>query len=162
MLIGCIADTHIPTRAKRIPDEALEAFQEVDAVFHCGDMVTLEALEPLERMARVVAVRGNMDESEVVQRFATRVVVPVGNLRIGLTHGSGMPRGLAQRIWRQFADVEVDAIVFGHSHVPFAERIGGVFMFNPGSATSNGAAGYCSVGILDVDDGISGRIVRLP
>ena len=45
MLIGCIADTHIPTRAKRIPDEVMEAFQGVDAIFHCGDMVKLEALE---------------------------------------------------------------------------------------------------------------------
>jgi len=162
MWIGCISDTHIPVRARRIPEEALRAFEGVDAILHAGDMTCLEAIEPLERIARVIAVRGNMDGPEVAARFEARVIVPAGDFRIGLVHGSGMPQGLARRVRAQFEAAGVDAVVFGHSHVPLAEKVDGMFMFNPGSPTDRGVADFCSVGLLRIDEEITGQIIRLP
>ena len=37
MLIGVISDTHIPERAKKIPDKVYELFEDVDLILHAGD-----------------------------------------------------------------------------------------------------------------------------
>ena len=57
-----LADTHLPKRAKALPDEVWRAVDEADVVFHAGDWVdeaTLDALE--QRAARLVGVWGNND-----------------------------------------------------------------------------------------------------
>jgi len=54
----------------------------------------------------------------------------------------------------------VDAIVFGHTHMPYAKVQDGVFMFNPGSI--NPYRSDPSVGLLEIDNrGIRGRILPL-
>ena len=162
MQIGVISDTHVPTRSRFLPQEVLRLFDGVDLILHAGDLVSLQVLEPLERIARVVAVSGNMDEPEVVERLPRRVIVPAGRFRIGMIHGSGMPHDLSARARVEFHVNEVDAIVFGHSHIPVTGVLDSVYMMNPGSPTTRGRAGYTSVGIMDVGDEIGGRILRVP
>jgi putative phosphoesterase len=40
MLIGLISDTHIPDRARQLPDNVLEAFKDVDLILHAGDLTS--------------------------------------------------------------------------------------------------------------------------
>ena len=163
MLIGVISDTHIPARAKRIPQEALDAFYKVDLILHAGDLTCLEAIEPLRRVARVIAVRGNMDGPEVMDKLNTQETVPVGKRCVGLTHGVGKPGDVVSRVRRQFDSEDVDVVVFGHSHQAMAGWLERVYMFNPGSATDALGGDRRSVGLLQVeDDEIHGRIVPLP
>ena len=163
MLIGVISDTHIPERAKMVPQEVVNAFQGVDLILHAGDLVTWEALEPLERIARVIAVRGNMDTPEVREKLRAQVTMKTGKYRLGMTHGSGKPGDLVRRVCPQFERENVNIIVFGHSHEAFADWVDGVYMFNPGSATVNVSAKERSVGLLRIDeDGIRGTIVPMP
>ena len=57
---------------------------------------------------------------------------------------------------------KVRVIVFGHTHAPCNEEVGGVLLFNPGSPTDMRFAPYCSFGILTVQEGEArGEIVRL-
>ena len=39
MLVGIIADTHIPHRLKAVPQAVFEIFSEVDLILHAGDIV---------------------------------------------------------------------------------------------------------------------------
>lgn len=163
MLIGVISDTHIPQRAKMVPREALDAFQGVDLILHAGDLTTLDALEPLEAISRVIAVRGNMDAPEARSTLPKEKVLETNGARIGMTHGSGKPEDLHIRLRKHFEDRRLNVIVFGHSHEPFAEWVGDVFMFNPGSPTDDVYAKQRSVGLLRIDgDGVRGQIVPLP
>ena len=72
------------------------------------------------------------------ERLGTARIVEVESLRIGLTHGHAGPgRMTPERARLTFArtDPPVDAIAFGHSHQPMVERIGRLWLINPGSPT---------------------------
>ena len=157
MKIGVVSDTHL-----RNPDQLLErilteVFIDTDIILHAGDIVTRRVLDRLEESG-VQAVCGNMDDSEVSSSIPQVRVIPAAGLRIGLIHGWGSRIGLAQRILDRFDDPNLDLVVYGHSHEPFWEKVNGVRMFNPGSATSRG-----TIGILEITDGrIDAQILPVP
>ena len=160
--IGVLADTHLADTGAAyafLQDLIERQFAAVDLILHAGDIVApglLTALSPCP----VLAVRGNMDPA--APDLPLKRVVEVAGVRIGLIHGWGPPAGLTQRVRRDFADLLVDCLVFGHSHVPMCQRQGGLLLFNPGSATDRRGQPNCSVGLLEVQDGaIRGRIIML-
>ncbi len=166
--VGVISDTHVPRRAKVIPDWVFEAFEGVDLILHAGDLTTLDVLDELARLAPVEAVAGNVDlmGGGGAAALPRRRVVDVAGVRIGLIHGDEGPgRSTPERARLAFANA-TRAVVFGHSHQPFNELIEGVLMFNPGSATDPRTAGEPSVGILtirpDRDPPVDGELVHRP
>ena len=81
---------------------------------------------------------GNNDGPALHARFGTQLVLDVDGARIGVTHGHLGPGATTRdRAHRAFADEPgLDAIVFGHSHIPLVERLdGGTWLVNPGSPT---------------------------
>ena len=60
VIIGVIADTHghLDSRVQRV-------FSDVEMILHAGDIGSLSVVQQLERIAPVVAVRGNMDRGAV-------------------------------------------------------------------------------------------------
>ena len=103
-----------------------------------------------------------MDDWDVRSRLDARRIVEVAGCRIGLIHGNGRPTGLHLRALDAFRKNQVNAVVFGHTHRPYSERIEGVLVFNPGSPTDNRFTPYRSVGKLILEnDVISGEIIRL-
>jgi len=52
---------------------------------------------------------------------------------IGLTHNPGLKEGREERLRLRFPECAV--VVYGHTHLPQAERHGGVWILNPGSPT---------------------------
>ena len=57
MLIGLISDTHIPDRAKVLPQKVMEAFSEVELILHAGDLTSPKVIEELETIAPVMAIQ---------------------------------------------------------------------------------------------------------
>jgi len=160
MRIGVISDTHFTDTAEGIAFmHALMAgpLAGVDMLLHAGDLVREEILSAVTDCP-VYAVRGNMDHHSTLP---SRRVVKAGDKRIGLAHGWGPPAGLAQRLLKEFAGESLDALVFGHSHRPLCLDHGGVLLFNPGSAADRRDEPHHTVGILDVGEQISGRILQL-
>ena len=45
--IGLISDTHIPTRAKKIPLAVFDIFKNATYIVHSGDLVQLEVIDKL-------------------------------------------------------------------------------------------------------------------
>jgi putative phosphoesterase len=146
-----ISDTHART-IDEIPAAVRKALSEADLIIHAGDFTREAVLDGLLSMGKVKAVSGNMDSAELKSRLPQREVFQVSGRKIGLTHGSGAPWGIADRVRQQFADVDV--IIFGHSHEPCNSYIQGVLLFNPGQARD-------SFGLLNIDDGIKADIVRV-
>ena len=85
--IGVVADTHVGELLPELPGEVCEALAGVDLILHAGDIIDPAALEVLRAVAPVVAVRGNHDNREVRRDLPRDVLVRVGGVRIGLTHG---------------------------------------------------------------------------
>ena len=163
MRIGVISDTHIPERARRLPEKVLQEFKKVDLILHAGDLVELKVLDDLRlSCSQLKAVYGNMDPLEVRGVLAEKEIIKINGYRIGLVHGFGPPARIIESVSSLFKDDAVEAIVFGHSHAPVNEIREGIFYFNPGSPTDRIFAAYNSFGILKLEkDKVEGRIIRI-
>ena len=151
MRIGVVSDTHV-TSFVEVPDRILVALAEVDLIIHAGDFVTEDVFDGLKRLGEVKAVWGNMDSNELKRILPEKELLLIEEKRIGITHGSGGPYGIEDRVSRMFKDVDV--IIYGHSHQPRNEIKEGVLFFNPGRARN-------SFGILTIGKEVKGEIVNL-
>ncbi len=132
MLIGLISDTHIPDRAKILPQNVIDAFKDVDLILHAGDLTSPRVIEELERIAPVMAVQGNMDRVNGIDLPKAKKLEAEG-LKIGMVHGEVYPRADTQQLVYLAKELDVDILVSGHSHQPKIEKKDGVLLINPGS-----------------------------
>ncbi|HEX9132300.1 MAG TPA: metallophosphoesterase family protein [Ktedonobacteraceae bacterium] len=159
--IGVISDTHIP-HFKKIPDVIWEHFAGVELIIHAGDLSRLSVIAELETIAPVVAVRGNIEEEEVVRKLPIKREIVVGHCRIGVVHILGDSHNRENIARQEYPHAR--CVVYGHTHVPWNQAHDGLLLFNPGSATDRRRQPRCSVGLLYMDDeaeGIRGEIVWL-
>lgn len=157
MKIGVLSDTHIPSRAKALPEIVLQAFQEVDYIIHAGDITSPEVLDTLNTLAPVIAVSGNVDPDKLRAILSDKEIVALDGYRIGVTHGHGSTGKTLDRVIKCFQNDPVDCIIFGHSHIPYCEKKDHVLLFNPGSPTDKRRNRFYSFGILELGSGIEAR-----
>ena len=132
MLIGLISDTHIPDRAKILPTNVIEAFDDVELILHAGDLTSPKVLEELEKIAPVMAVQGNMDRANGIDLPKAKII-EVEGLKIGVIHGEVYPRADSDQLLYLAKELNVDILVSGHSHQPKIEQKEGILLLNPGS-----------------------------
>ena len=132
MLIGLISDTHIPDRAREIPEKVLTSFKNVDLILHAGDLTTTEVIDELEKIAPVIAVQGNMDRVAHIDLPKAKVIT-VEEIKIGIAHGEVYPRADKQQLLYLDRQLDVNILVTGHSHQPKIEQVEDVLLLNPGS-----------------------------
>ncbi|MDD5565963.1 MAG: metallophosphoesterase [Candidatus Omnitrophica bacterium] len=162
MKIGVIADTHIPDRADAIPDEILKEFRNVDMVIHAGDLVDVKVIQDLKRVCHnVEAVWGNMDPAEVRELLPEKKIMKIGKFRVGIMHGYGHPDKLPELLLEEFKNDQVDLVIFGHSHKPAEFVKNGIRFFNPGSVTDKLFTVFNSYGIIEINDVIKSKIIKL-
>ena len=150
MLIGLISDTHIPDRAKEIPEKVFEAFSEVDLIMHAGDLTSPKVIDDLEQIAPVMAIQGNMDRARGIDLPAAKVIEAEG-LKIGIVHGEVYPRADTQQLVYLAKELDADILISGHSHQPKIEQKDGVLLLNPGSPIVPRLADR-TVMILEIND----------
>lgn len=131
MLAVVIADTHIPRRAKALPEALTPHFGRADLILHAGDLMDPAILDELAAHAPVMAVRGNLDPPEA--RLPETLELDFGGAKVAVIHDSGQKRGRWNRMRRRFPEARV--VVFGHSHIPWLEDENGLLLLNPGSPT---------------------------
>jgi putative phosphoesterase len=120
--VGVISDTHGLVRP-----EALTALQGVSWMIHAGDIGTPEVLQALQKIAPVVAVRGNNDKGPWAEALPETLDVAVGTWSLYVLHD-------VKTLGRNPQLAGFRAVVAGHSHRPRLEEHRGVLFFNPGSA----------------------------
>ncbi len=150
--IAVISDTHIPSRMDRLPSELLHALTEVDCIIHAGDIVQMQVIDQLQKIAPVYAVCGNMDAGELRHILPQKYILEIEGKKIGITHGAGDPFTIKKRILKLFADTPVDCIVFGHTHHAEIETRNNILLVNPGSPTDRVFAKRQSFALITIDD----------
>ena len=100
-LIGVISDTHGVVRP-----EALSYFGGADLIFHGGDIGSVAVLRALERIAPVVAVRGNCDREEWSKELPISRSFEIEGRRFLIVHNR---RDL------KVPPRDFDGVIFGHS-----------------------------------------------
>ncbi len=135
--------------------EALRALEGSELIVHAGDVGHADVLTALERIAPVVAVRGNNDRGAWARRLRETETVDVDGARLFIIHD-------VNELDRDPAASGFAAVIAGHSHRPGIERRGGVLFFNPGSAGPRRFSLPLAVGRADVRRGrVRARIIRL-
>lgn len=147
------SDTHVPARAKRLPDDLMAGIDAADVVIHAGDWIDEATLDLFEsRSRRLVAVYGNNDGPGLRHRLPEVARVELGGLRFGVVHETGAATGRERRCAERFPDLDV--LVFGHSHIPWDTTApGGLRLLNPGSPTDRRRQPHCTYLTLTVMDG---------
>jgi putative phosphoesterase len=155
MDIAIVSDTHIPSRATRIPDTFRERIRDADHVLHAGDFDSKGALADVRDLApELTAVHGNMDPQVGLPSVAT---VDLGGVTFVLTHGTGSPRGWHDRVAATVREEtprgESGVGVAGHTHEVVDETHGEVRLLNPGSATGAAPADRTTMLTAEAVDG---------
>jgi putative phosphoesterase len=150
--LAVIADTHLPRGRRRLPDACVERIRAADLLIHAGDFSSVAAFEQLAAIGpELIAVHGNVDEAELLERLPSQRVVEFEGARIGVIHDAGPARSRLARMRRLFEGA--DAVIFGHSHIPLHERDGRFQIFNPGSPTERRRAPSHTMGLAEVARG---------
>ena len=154
-LVGVISDTH-----GRLDERVFDLFAGVSHIIHAGDIGDEELIWRLEKVAPVIAVRGNNDAATMCFPAERRAVI----------------RGLTFYVRHQFATAEKlnaaqqrlieqrmpDVVIFGHSHQAYSGQWRGTLLFNPGSAGPKRFSLPRSVGLLELrEDAVASRIITL-
>jgi putative phosphoesterase len=139
-----VADTHVPKRARALPEQVWAAVGDADVVFHAGDWVSPDLLDEFEqRSTRLIGVYGNNDGDELRRRLPEKVNVTLDGVRFSMIHETGQAKGREQRCEALFPDADV--LVFGHSHIPWdTVAPGGLRLLNPGSPTDRRRQPVCT------------------
>jgi len=120
--IGILSDTHGLLRA-----EVLERLAGSDLIIHAGDIGDPEILARLGTLARVVAVKGNIDQTKPLSELPATELVEAGMSLIYVLHN-------LEDLDLDPRAAEIDVVVSGHSHNPGVREKDGVLYLNPGSA----------------------------
>ncbi|TSD65604.1 metallophosphoesterase family protein [Aeromicrobium piscarium] len=153
MRLLLMSDTHVPTRARDLPDRLWAEVDAADVVFHAGDWMDLALFERLEeRSARLVACWGNNDGDDLRTRMPERADVELDGIRFTVVHETGASKGREKRMAVLYPDTDV--LVFGHSHIPWdTVADNGLRLLNPGSPTDRRRQPHCTYMTATVADG---------
>jgi putative phosphoesterase len=147
-----LADTHVNT-LEYLPKKIIDAISTVDLIIHAGDFTDVQVLKELKQLREVKAVQGNMDSMELKTTLPVKEIFEIESKRIGITHGSGSPWGIEERVRKMFESDQIEIIVYGHSHQSQNTVINNILFFNPGKAIE-------SFGILTIDGEAKGEIIN--
>ena len=124
--VGILSDNHSDW-----PPHIAESLAGVDAIIHAGDIGPYKLVLDMEAIAPTTAVLGNTDGDMPINESA---VVMLDGKKFFVQHIVD-PRRLQASLRERLKRIEPDVVVFGHTHMPFCETLGGVLFLNPGSVT---------------------------
>lgn len=131
-----LGDLHIPHRQHSLPAKFKKLLVpgKIQHILCTGNLCTKDSYDYLKTLASDVhVVRGDFDENLV---YPEQKVVNVGQFRIGVCHGHQIvPWGDAEALAMLQRQLDVDIVIFGHTHKFAAYEHEGKFYINPGSAT---------------------------
>lgn len=141
-MIGVVSDTH-DFLDPRVPDH----LKGVEHILHGGDIGSPAIILELGLIAPVTAVAGNTDDPGLHYRHTE--VVSLSSRKV-LLHHIVNPLHPTDELRDRIARERPDVVVFGHTHKPFCETIGGVLFLNPGYAGKPRFGMQRSLALLDL------------
>ena len=142
--VGILSDNHSDW-----PLHIAESLAGVDAIIHAGDIGPYKLVLDMEAIAPTTAVLGNTDGDMPINESA---VVTLDGKKFFVQHIVD-PFRLQATLRERLKRIEPDVVVFGHTHMPFCETLGGVLFLNPGSVTQPRGDYRPSMVCLTIDHG---------
>jgi len=172
MLLGLVADTHIPEAGPDIWPRVYDRFREegVDAILHGGDIHILAVLDRLQERVGVpvYSCRGNGDDGSGGRpvcpddpRLKEAWLFEWHGFRVGLCHDMGLPESPPQRtietMMQRYFGTACEIVVHGDTHVQEATTVRGTLLVNPGSPIfpRNMNTSLGTIGFLYLEDALA-------
>lgn len=135
---GILSDTHLTRPDDQFIHLAEQCFAGCDVIIHAGDLTSIRVLDVFAGRP-VYAVHGNMCDAGSLRSLPGQMTFRLGDFTLGLNHGADLGRDIELNLWNLFLDV--DCMVYGHTHRPVCHRTGGVLIVNPGTFRGTGPYG---------------------
>lgn len=126
----------------------------VDYIIHLGDFAKdARGMELYFPDIKHIYVRGNCDFCDPESDEKT---IEIDGFSFFLTHGHIYSvKTTMQRLIKHAENNNFDCVLFGHTHIPYCEKIGKTLYLNPGSARE-------SAGVIEIENGkISGCNINI-
>lgn len=146
MLIAVVSDTH---RAIKYINLAKELIKSADILIHLGDNIDDVEIIKSGFKGEVYAVAGNCDYSG---KYPKEAIIEVNGRKIFFTHGDlyGVKHSM-NNIYYRGKELDVDIVLFGHTHQQVIEEKNGIILMNPGSISLPKFKGRY-IGFIDIND----------
>jgi len=136
VLVLVVGDMHIPFRASGLSPKFKKLLVpgKIQHILCTGNLSTRESYDYLKTLASDVhVVRGDFDDN---LSYPEQKVVTVGQFKIGMCHGHQIcPWGDIESLAMLQRQLDVDILLFGHTHKFEAYEHENKFYINPGSIT---------------------------
>lgn len=133
--IGLISDSH-----SYIDHTTLNYLQEVDEIWHAGDIGNLNVMKSLPMGKPIRAVFGNIDDQNVQEEYPEWQEFELEGVRVLMTHIGGKPPRYAKGVKERIKSFGAQLFICGHSHickVEFDKALNCLYM-NPGAIGQQG------------------------
>jgi putative phosphoesterase len=162
LLVGVLSDSH--DNLKAIDQVTAELLKHgVELVIHLGDIISPFVVKKLAEVFKklpLIAVKGNND-GDIYQLttlfnkygwsfYPEPAIVEVGKRKLLIMHGYGGVENTVRLARALIGSLDVDAVLYGHTHEFTVEKINGKLLLNPGEV-----CGYLTnkstYALLDID-----------
>jgi uncharacterized protein len=133
--IGLLSDTH-----SHIDSSILDFFQDVDEIWHAGDIGNIKVVHELEKLKPFRAVYGNIDGTEIRKCFKEIERFRCEEIDVILIHIGGYPGNYTSIVKKLVTEKAAQLFISGHSHilkVMYDKKLG-MMHINPGAAGKSG------------------------
>ena len=133
--IGLLSDTH-----SHLDPKIFEYFQEVDEIWHAGDIGAIEVTDQLKKFKPLRAVYGNIDDHILRREFPEFNRFTIENVEVLLTHIGGKPGKYAKPALDALQEKAPKLFICGHSHILLVKMDPkfNMLWMNPGACGING------------------------
>ncbi|MEM9897016.1 MAG: metallophosphoesterase family protein [Bacteroidota bacterium] len=151
MKIGILSDTH-----GFLPEAVFRHFEEVDEIWHGGDIGSIEVLDKLRSFKPTLAVWGNIDDQRIQQECREVIETEREKVKILITHIAGKPPRYNRTILDRIRNYKPKILVCGHSHMlkVMPDEANKLLYVNPGAAGRHGFHSMKTILRLDINDGV--------
>jgi len=141
--------------------EIISKYQDIDKIIHLGDLVKdAERLQYEYPDIEMICIAGNNDW---YSKEPTERLIELCGIKFLISHGDyyGVKNGLV-KITQRAKQLGAEAVLFGHTHVPFEGYEGDVLLINPGSISLPARGSRRSYCVIDItSEGINASFNKL-
>ena len=121
MKIGIISDTHGLLR-----ERVKENLNDCNIILHAGDIGKIEIIDQLEEIGHTFYVKGNCDKNIDFKYIKEIGVIDIKGIKFYLIHD-------IKTIKEDLVDLDIDIVIFGHSHKKDSFKKDDIWYINPGA-----------------------------
>lgn len=148
--IGLMSDTH-----SHLEESIFKYFEEVDEIWHAGDIGDIAIMDTLEAFKPCRAVYGNIDHGVVKHTYPRDMRFNCEGLDVFMTHIGGYPGRYNKRVFEEFIKNPPKLFICGHSHIlkVMPDKQFGFLHINPGACGNHGFHAIKTITRFSVDEG---------